>query len=297
MEATQEVTREATQPGPIAIAVDALDVADRLAPPDAFPRPPHPSSRWREYFRANADRLMPLPWADGVDFTPEERAAIASSVQEFQLGESSEGRHLVGRARAYAERSGDGEYLAALRLFIAEEHRHARDLGRVLALAGIPLVGSTWPDTVFRRLRRGAGLELSICVLVTAEIIAKVYYAALREATGSSVLRRLCDQILRDEVQHVRFQAERVALLRHRRPRLGVWFSRQAHRALMAGTCLVVWHKHGRALRKGGRTFARFWRDTWRETADALRRMDPATYAMPAAAGTIAFPSPRVLAE
>ena len=214
-------------------------------PPDEFPRTPHASSRWRDYFRENASRLMPIPWECGVDFTEAESDAIAASVAEFHLGESSEGRHLISRAVAYAKRTGDAEYLPALRLFMAEEHRHARDLGRVLALAGVPLVGSTWPDTVFRWLRRGAGLELSICVLVAAEIIAKVYYAALRDATGSPVLRRLCDQILRDEVQHVRFQTERVAQLRQGRPRWAVWLSRQAHNALMAGTCLAVWHKHG----------------------------------------------------
>ena len=135
-------------------------------------------------------------------------------MQEFQLGESSEGRHLMTRAIRHAADTGDVDYIPALRLFIAEEHRHARDLGRVLDLAGIPRVGRTWPDTVFRWLRKGAGLELSIAVLVTAEIIAKVYYAALREATHAPVLRRLCDQILADEVQHVRFQAERVAILR-----------------------------------------------------------------------------------
>jgi hypothetical protein len=42
--------------------------------------------------------------------------------------------------------------------------------------------------------------------------------------------------------------------------------------------CLVVWRKHGRALRAGGYGFWRFWRETWIETADALVRCDPASY-------------------
>jgi hypothetical protein len=221
---------------------------------------------------------MEIPWEKGVFFTDETRAAIASSVQEFQLGESSEGKHLIACAKRHAERTGDGAYVEALGLFIAEENRHARDLGRVLDLAGIERVGHSWPDTVFRMLRRLAGLELSIVVLVTAEIIAKVYYAALREASGAPVLRRLCDQILRDEVRHVHFQTERVAILRRGRARWMIAICQGLHRFLMFGTCFIVWHKHGRAICAGGWTFQRFWRGVWAEMSDALIRMDPASY-------------------
>ena len=236
------------------------------------------SVAWVQYFRFNAKALLTIPWREGLYFTDETRSAIASSVQEFQLGESSEGKHLMACAKRHAAETGDGAYVEALGLFVAEEHRHARDLGRVLDLAGGPRVGHAWPDTVFRFLRRLAGLELSIVVLVTAEIIAKVYYAALREATGSPVLRRLCDQILNDEVRHVHFQTERVAILRSRRHPALVAVCQFAHRILMSGTCLVVWHKHGRAMRAGGYTFALFRRDTWSELSDALTRMDPARY-------------------
>src|SRR5215213_530425 len=97
-----------------------------------------PTEWWREYFLINANSLLSIPWDRGVDFTPQERDTIATSVQEFQLGESSEGRHLFHAARAYAQRTGDAAYPHTLALFIAEEHRHARDLGRVLDLAQIP---------------------------------------------------------------------------------------------------------------------------------------------------------------
>ena len=259
-----------------------------------------PSARWREHFRHNGQSLLELPWARGAQVTDAERDAIASSVQEFQLGESSEGKNLARSAMRYAERTGDFDYVPALGLFMAEEHRHARDLGRFLDLAGVPRVGKAWPDTVFRWLRRGAGLELSVAVLVTAEVIAKVYYAALREATGSALLRRLCDQILRDEVTHVHFQTERLAILRRGRRRWLVAAGSALHRLFMAGTCLVVWHKHGRAMRHGGWTFGRFWRDTWREMREALRRMDPANYAFEPGASPAATPpaaAPAALAE
>lgn len=258
-----------------------------FAPPDSLftspdaPRSPHASTTWRDYFRTNAQCLLEIPWEWGVTLSPAERHAIATSVQEFQLGESSEGRHLMTRAIHHAADTGDVAFIPALRLFIAEEHRHARDLGRVMDLAGIPRIGRTWPDTVFRWLRRGAGLELSVAVLITAEIIAKVYYLALRQATHSPVLRRLCVQILADEAQHVRFQAERVAILRKGRSRLSLALRKRLHQGFLIGTCLVVWQRHRRAFRAGRYTFTRFWNHTWMEMREVLLRMDPASYAWP----------------
>src|SRR3954462_13033557 len=165
------------------------------------------SRDWRIHFERNAASLLPIPWETGPDLTDQETAAIAASLQEFQAGEYSEGRHLYRFAQDYAAQTGDYEYVRAIRLFIAEEQRHALCLGRFLAINGIPLSDTTFAARVFRRLRTVvSSLELSIAVLVTAELIAKVYYRVLREATQSVVLRRLCDQILSDEDAHVRFQ-------------------------------------------------------------------------------------------
>ena len=155
------------------------------------------SVSWLNYYRHNHDSLLPIPWERGAELNEAELAAVASSIQEFQLGESSEGKHLVRRAEEFARREGHSAYAEAVKLFVAEEHRHARGLGRVLDLAGVPRLRKAWADTVFRRLRHLANLEMSIRVLITAEIIAKVYYAALGNATGSTVLRTLCEQITR----------------------------------------------------------------------------------------------------
>lgn len=145
-------------------------------------------------------------------------------------------------------------------------------------LAGIPRASHSWPDAVFRWLRKRAGLELSVTVLVTAEIIAQVYYAALREATSSIVLRTLCDQILRDELKHVQFQCERLAILRSRRRSWLTSVQQTAHRFFLAGTILVVWRQHRHALRAGGWGFVRFWRDTWSHMRVAMKLCDPRNY-------------------
>ena len=234
------------------------------------------SYQWCRYFRRNATHLLEIPWEAGVSLTPRERESIAESVREFQLGESAEGRHFVGAAKSYAARCGDTEYVDAVRLLIAEEQRHARDLGRFLDLAGIPRAESTWSDGVFRWLRKRAGLEVCVSVLLTAEIIAKVYYDALAQATDSAVLARICTQILNDEVEHVRFQAERLGLLRAQRPAWLEFASRGLHRLMLAVACLVVWRKHRPALRAGGYSFRRYWQSCQRELRIALAHMTPA---------------------
>lgn len=236
------------------------------------------SQEWVAYYRRNVEDPVPIPWEVGAELTDVERAAIAASVQGFQLGESSEGRHLYQRAKRWSVQNGDAVYSEAIRLFIVEEQRHARDLGRFMDLNDIPRVREAWPDTAFRFLRRAAGLELSIVVLVTAEVIAQVYYVALRDATFSSVLRTLCERILRDEEEHVRFQSERLALLARNRSKMGLWFRRVAQRGLMLATLLVVWSMHRRAYRAGGYSFLRFASATWAALGRALSLMDPHRY-------------------
>ncbi len=222
------------------------------------------SADWLRYFEQNRQSLLETPWQAGPELTAEERLRLGHSVQEFQRGESSEGRHFLRYAEQYAAKTGDRDYVSALRLFIAEEQRHARDLGKFLAINGIPLVESTLPDRVFRILRHLLGsLEMSIAVLITAEIIAEVYYAALRGATDSVILQRLCEQILRDEASHVEFQAEQLARLRAQRGQLLYRLTVTGQRILFLGTCLVVWVSHRSVFQARGRNFGHFWHGAW----------------------------------
>src|ERR1700675_2044236 len=86
-----------------------------------------PSSlEWRLYYEENARSLLEIPWRLGPELTPDETATIAQSLKEFQAGESSGGKHLIRYAQEYAERTGDQDYVLTIRLFIAEEQRHAR---------------------------------------------------------------------------------------------------------------------------------------------------------------------------
>ncbi|HUG94123.1 MAG TPA: 4-hydroxy-3-methylbut-2-enyl diphosphate reductase [Planctomycetaceae bacterium] len=236
------------------------------------------SRRWLAHFQQNAADPQPIRWERGAGLGPGERAAIARSVQMFQLGESGTGRHLLRVAQAHAERENDPEYVDAVRAFVAEEQRHAAELGRLLDAAGLPRLERQWTRGVFRWLRHRAGLELMLSVLLLAEVIAKVYYAALRHATCSPGVRDLCTRILRDEVVHIRFGCERLARLRRRQPRWVVASKGFLWRVLFAGTTLVVWWTHRRALRAGQCRFGRYRRRCRQEFGAALWWADPRRY-------------------
>jgi len=197
-----------------------------------------------------------------LGITQPELDDLAPSLQEFQRGESSDGRHFMGRGFAYALRSGDQNYLTALDLFIKEEQRHGNYLGRYLTAAGVPLLTQTSTDSIFRALRRMGGLEGMITVLITAELIACVYYKAIQAATGSPLLQDLCAQILRDEDRHIRFQAERLALMRRQRSQLMTGVTTVLHTVLLCGALVFIWPRHGKAIQRGGYSFFRFAAET-----------------------------------
>jgi hypothetical protein len=267
-------------------AANVNSQSDIQLPSSPSAAPTAPSARtlassavWLDYFERNAAALRPIPWHEGVELSANERAALAESVATFQLGETGGGRHLKAAAAHYAAFHGDDDYLAAVKLFIAEEQRHGRELGRWLDLAGIPRIERHWSNGAFRRLRQLAGLELMISFLLTAEVMAKVYYAALRKATRSVVLRAICEQILKDEVAHIRFQSQQLAVLRGTRSRLMVSLTALSQRTLFAATAWVVWQTHRRALRAGGLRFRQFWRKAALEARISLALMNPKRYA------------------
>src|SRR5262249_39758545 len=92
---------------------------------------------WLAHFRANAARARPIPWQKGAEATPAQLEAIARSLQAWQLGETSDGRHLRAAAARYAAQVGDANYPVLVELFIREEQRHGEMLGRFLDLAGV----------------------------------------------------------------------------------------------------------------------------------------------------------------
>ena len=230
------------------------------------------SRLWLTYFSLNAVAPRGIPWEVGADLSGDEALWVAPSLQEFQLGESSEGRRLLAAASAWAARHDDEELPRVMSLFIAEEQRHAAELGRYLMLNGHRLRWRTTGDSCFRLLRRFSGrLEVSLSVLLTAEIIGYVYYRALRAGTGSALLRAICETFLRDEAAHLVFHTDQLGRMRRDRSRVGMWITRGMSIALMVTTCVVVWLRHRPALRRCGLTLVGFLSQCLARSAWAMR--------------------------
>lgn len=231
------------------------------------------SSEWLEYFQFNRQHLLSISWESSHRLNDIEKNNISNSIRSFQLGESSEGTNLLKAARVYAAVSGDTVYVEALKLFIAEEQRHAADLGRFMKQQGIALAKRHWTDSIFRKLRKLANLELAIVVLLTAEIIALVYYDALGKATRSLILKQICQQILHDENHHVCFQSQQLGKLRQYRSKWQLGCLELFHRSFFGATLLLVWFDHKKVFRAGSYTLMSFFQSAWREFDRAIAIM------------------------
>ena len=215
---------------------------------------------WLDHFEYHATRHCSLPAGKPHDLTPYERRLIAASIATFQLGEQSEGQSLLAAARLH-EKAQDAVPLAQIiALLIAEEQHHAALLGAFMNEHGIPRKSSDWTDNVFRRVRRLAGFELHLTVLITAELIGKVYYRALEAATGSRQLQTLCRMLVADELAHVGFESDLLRGMQSRKPAPVRAAQAALHRAFFTGTSLVVWLTHRRVLRAAGYRMQTFLR-------------------------------------
>ena len=232
------------------------------------------SEKWTKHFEANRNHMEHVPWQSDYKLSEFERTSIEKSIAVFQLGENAEGNGFKRSGKAYAQKTGDYEYLSALDLFIKEEQSHSASLGRFMEQQNIRLIKKEWTDSTFRFVRRLAGLNICITVLITAEIIAAVYYRALGQATRSPVLRAICGQILIDEAHHLKFQAATLAKERSSWHPVKRWFFRQLHRGFLLGTIVVVWKEHRQVYRAGQFGFFQWAAMTWAELERVLLTID-----------------------
>jgi hypothetical protein len=238
------------------------------------------SCDWIAWFYENAQRIAMAPRPPHNPGLPSEiRAVIAASLPAWQLGESSEGRHLRAAARQYARRHDDPAFCSAVELFIREEQRHGARLGEWLDLAGIPRRNREFSDSIFRCCRHlVANYAACASVLIVPESLAEIYYAAIRRLVPCPRLQAECSQILRDEVRHVRFQCEYLAFARRHIPgpiRPVLWL---VEAFFFAATSAVVWIGHGRLLRASGMSLVAFAREAARKFRFAQRLMHPSGY-------------------
>ncbi len=220
------------------------------------------SREWIAYFRKNALSVTSEDFKPGADriMPTEVRRALAGSLPAWQLGETSDGRHLRAAARQFALAHGDAEFLEAVDLFIKEEQRHGAALGDWLDRVGIPRKSRDLGDGLFRACRYAIpNYAVWASVVVMVESMAEIYYAAVRRITHCPRLRADCDRILREEVRHIQFQCEHLAVTRRG---LSPWIRRGIGLVEMAFylmVCGAVWVGHGRVMRLAGLSGREFW--------------------------------------
>lgn len=223
------------------------------------------STKWFTHFSLRSMTALHVSRCAARQLTERERRTVTPSIQQFQLGEGARGQRLLERGQKFGRSVNDPLFAGALELFIREEQQHSRYLAAFMESQRIPRLQTHWIDSIFRVLRGLAGLELSLTVLVTAEIIAVPYYRALRGATGSPILKTICSRILDDETSHLKYQASMLARIAALRPRVLQRSLSELHRLFLLGTVLIVWQGHRAVFQAAGYNFRRFKSETMSE--------------------------------
>jgi 1,2-phenylacetyl-CoA epoxidase catalytic subunit len=216
------------------------------------------SRKWFTHFSLRSMTALHVSPNEAVQLTNREIGAITASIQQFQLGESSRGQRLMERGQKYGRTVNDPMFAGALEMLVKEEQQHSQYLAAFMESQGIPRLRKHWVDSIFRKLLVMAGLELSLTVLATAEMIAVPYYRALRAATGSPILKLICTRILEDEASHLRFQASMLGRIGNGRTAVLQRTFDAAHRFFFLGTLLVVWREHRGVFELAGYNFWKF---------------------------------------
>lgn len=239
-------------------------------------RTPLTTLEWKTYFEENSINRLPIPWHKGGLPRDPATDVVLRSLAVWQLGETSEGKAYLATAMIYAQAIDDPHYVDVVKMFTIEEQRHGAMMGHFLDACQFPRVETHWGDTVFRGMRHFLlRIEIWTTVVLVVETLALVYYHAILNATTSPVLKAICQQILKDEVFHLRFQYERLAILHANRPRWLRLVTLQIQQALFFGTLLVVWAGHRRALLAGGFTFRRYVQTAWKRMSFHWSKMNP----------------------
>ena len=207
---------------------------------------------WLNHFEHHARHPRCVPHGLSDFLRPDERRLIAGSIATFQLGEQSEGNTLLRAAQRFAHERRITALVRITELFVREEQRHAALLRAFMEDHHIARKKSDWTDRVFRLVRRLAGLELCLYILISAELIGIVYYRALEAATDCQRLMALSRVLVSDELAHVGFESQLLLALRAGRAAPVQALMRLAHRVFLASAAGVVWLTHQSVLRQAG---------------------------------------------
>ena len=231
----------------------------------------HNSQFWFNHYQENLTKQR-IDWTIKPQITKAERAAILPSLQAWQLGETSDGKHLLAAATKYAQKINDPMYPEAVNLFIKEEQKHGKNLGLYLDFIGEERISQNWGDTLFRKIRYfNTSMELWTITVIIVESAAQVFYQALHDATNCSLLKSICNDILIDEAHHIKFQNERLWTIFQTKGFYNKAISVGLYGALFFGTIHAIWFAHNQAFIAGGVSKKEFMRKMYYKFFNTLK--------------------------
>lgn len=81
---------------------------------------------WIEYFKYNNAHLLKLDFTNNTELSKAKKELITPSIKAFQLGEGSEGKHLMKVVEKFSKQKDYKEYPEIMKWFILEENRHSQ---------------------------------------------------------------------------------------------------------------------------------------------------------------------------
>jgi len=212
----------------------------------------HDSIFWVNHFKNNLTKKR-IDWSEKPNIIESEREAILYSLQAWQLGETSDGAHLLMAANRYADKINDQNYVQAVQLFIQEEQKHGRNLGCYIDRIKEKRKTKDWGDSMFRRVRYfNRSMELWTIAVIIVESAAQVFYQALHDATHCTLLKSICRDIMIDEAHHIKFQNERMHIIFQNKSFYNKAFSIGGYAVFFFITIHAIWFGHHRAFKAGG---------------------------------------------
>jgi hypothetical protein len=233
------------------------------------------SQQWIDYFHINSIKQR-VDWTIIPSLTRKEKENILHSMQAWQLGETSDGKHLLAASKKYADKIGDPYYCEAVKLFIKEEQKHGNNLGRYLDLIKEKRIRKNWGDTLFRKVRYfNTSMELWTIAVITVESTAQVFYQSVKAATGCTLLKQICTDILIDEAFHIDFQQQRLAIIFSGKTSFSKFISYQLYRFFYFSVILVVWFGHNKVFKAGGNTFSKYKKIMSLKFSKTIEKLSP----------------------
>lgn len=226
---------------------------------------------WLKLFKENDKNGLFIDENSPATLTEEEKKLISKSIVAFQRGEHSEGISLRKSAEAFSKKYNEKRYPMVIDYFIKEENFHSKYLATFMRIEGIPIETKNFMDIIFRRIRKFNGIKSEVITLVTAEIIALTYYQVLGAATSSVVLKRICNQMLHDELPHIVFQSYTISHFKQSK------LLKIKRRLLMEITTVSVYLAFYRFFKKNSCSFAFFRKENigyLNQSKDIIRYMN-----------------------